>query len=104
MDKDEELKAVVKAFALGKEDRTDELLYLNHSFNPLFKQMQTAFPQVELFFRIHDTGMLPYIMNTLGYNVTADVEVTNEYTGIIPHDANMMQLKDTKTAYVPIST
>ena len=104
MDKDEELKAVVKAFALWKEDRTDELLYVNHSFNPLFKQMQTSFPQVELFFRIHDTGMLPYIMNKLGYEVTADVDVTNEYTGIIPHDANMMQQKNTKTAYVPIST
>ena len=66
--------------------------------------MQTSFPQVELFFRIHDTGMLPYIMNKLGYEVTADVDVTNEYTGIIPHDANMMQQKNTKTAYVPIST
>ena len=65
MDKDEELKAVVKALALGKEDRTDELLYVNHSFNPLFKHMQNEFPNVELFFRIHDTGMLPYILRKM---------------------------------------
>lgn len=104
MDKDEELKAVVKAYALGKEDRTDELLYLNHSFNPLFKQMQLAFPNVELFFRIHDTWMLPYILQKMWYEWKADAEVMNEYTSIIPHDANMMLKKNTKTAYVPIST
>ncbi|USN55250.1 MAG: radical SAM protein [Candidatus Peribacteria bacterium] len=33
-----------------------------------------------------------------------DIDVVNEYTGIIPHNANMLFQENTKTAYVPIST
>jgi tRNA-2-methylthio-N6-dimethylallyladenosine synthase len=66
--------------------------------------MQGTFPNVELFFRIDDVGFLPYVMRELGYQVDPDVDVVNEYTGIIPHDANMLFRENAKTAYVPIST
>jgi tRNA-2-methylthio-N6-dimethylallyladenosine synthase len=66
--------------------------------------MHTAFPNVELFFRINDTGFLPIMMRALGYEVSGDVELINEYTSIVPSDANMLMKNATKTAYIPIST
>lgn len=99
-----QLRQLVKEFALGENNRTDEVLYVNHSFDPLFRQMHETFPNVELFFRINDVGFLPYVMRKLGYDVHPDVDVVNEYTGIIPHNANMLFKENTKTAYVPIST
>ena len=65
MKMDEKLKHIVKQFALRESDKTDELLYINHAFNPLFKQMQNKFPNVELFFRINDLGFLPYVLRKL---------------------------------------
>lgn len=96
------LKEIAKKLALF--NKREEIIYINHAFDPLFTQMNTAFPNVELFFRINDVGMLPYLMRSLGYQVTHDVEVVNEYTGIIPANANMLFKENTKTAYVPIST
>lgn len=55
LEDDVELKKVAKAFALTADDQTQNLLYINHAFDPLFRQMQAAFPNVELFFRINDT-------------------------------------------------
>ena len=103
LDDDEQLKIVLKELALEQQDRTAELLYINHAFDPFFAKMQKTFPNVELFFRIDDVGMLPFIVKAFGYNLENDTEVTNEYMGIIPHDANFLQ-KNSKTAFVPIST
>lgn len=83
---------------------SDEYLYVNHSFDPLWQTMRTSFPNTELFFRINDLGFLPVVMRKLWYTVNPDIDVINEYTGIIPHDANMLFAENTQTAYVPIST
>lgn len=80
------------------------IVYVNHAYNPLFFKLNKQFPNIELFFRIDDTGFLPLMMNRLGYNVSYDSELTNEYTSIIPHDTNQLINENTKTAYVPIST
>lgn len=104
LEDDVELKKVAKAFALTADDQTQNLLYINHAFDPLFRQMQAAFPNVELFFRINDTWFLPLMMKHLGYEVTYESELTNEYLGIIPQNANMLFKEKTKTAYLPIST
>ena len=66
--------------------------------------MHMKFPNVELFFRIDDVGLLPRFAEKLGYEVKGDVELTNEYSSIIPHGTNQLFKENTKTAYVPIST
>jgi len=83
---------------------SDEVLYVNHSFDPLWRTMRESFPNTELFFRINDLGFLPFVMRKLGYEVSPDIDVVNEYTWIIPHNANMLFAENTQTAYVPIST
>ena len=106
VEEDKKLKDIVRDFVKWTNDVTDNLLYINHAFNPLFKQMQTEFPQVELFFRINDVGMLPYVIAELWYEWIrkADIEIVNEYQSIIPHSANQIFAENTKTAYVPISS
>jgi tRNA-2-methylthio-N6-dimethylallyladenosine synthase len=83
---------------------SDEILYVNHSFDPLWRTMWESFPNTELFFRINDLGFLPFVMRKLWYEVSPDIDVVNEYTWIIPHNANMLFAENTQTAYVPIST
>lgn len=80
------------------------VLYVNHAFNPMFFNINQSFPNVELFFRIDDTGLLPLMMQQLWYEVSPDPQLYNEYTGIIPHSTNQLFKENTKTAYVPIST
>lgn len=104
LDEDTVLKQVAKEIALKQNNRATQLVYTNHAFDPLFRKMQDTFPNVELFFRIDDTGFLPIMMQQLGYTVHPDAEVTNEYSTIIPHDANMLMKSSTKTAYIPISS
>ena len=106
VEEDKALKDKVRDRALGKTEQPDDLLYINHAFDPLFKKMHNEFPNVELFFRINDVGMLPYIIDTLGYTWIreADIEIVNEYQSIIPHSANQIFTENTKTAYVPISS
>lgn len=82
----------------------DDILYVNHSFDPLWRTMRESFPNTELFFRINDLGFLPFVMRKLWYEVSPDIDVVNEYTWIIPHNANMLFAEATQTAYVPIST
>lgn len=82
----------------------DNLLFVNESFNPLRHTYHFQYPNVELFFRIDDTGYLPFLAKKLGYNVHIDSELTDEYSSIIPHNANQLFTENTKTAYVPVST
>jgi MiaB/RimO family radical SAM methylthiotransferase len=83
---------------------TGDYLFVNHAFNPLYKKLVTSFPQIELLFRIDDVGMLPRMMHALGYMIAPDVDVFNEYTGILPQGTNQLMSEQSKTAYVPIST
>ncbi len=104
LQEDSALQKVVKAFKTWKSDAPDNILYVNHAFDPLFRKMNAQFPNVELFFRINDLWLLPYALKKLWYEVNPHVDIVNEYTGIIPHNANMLFKENTKTAYVPIST
>jgi len=79
-------------------------IWINHAFNPLFYNLIQKRPNIELFFRIDDTGFLPLILNKIGYNVTYDQELINEYINIIPEDMNTSMNHHKKTAYIPIST
>ena len=90
------------------------IVYVNHAFNPLYFNLIQKWENVELFFRIDDTGFLPLMLAKLGYDVKPDAEVTNEYTLLIPQHSTPGTIgastvskktqKLTKTAYVPIST
>lgn len=82
----------------------DNVVYINHAFNPLFAKLNKSWPNVELFFRIDDTGFLPLMMMRLGYTVSYDGELTNEYTSILPEGATTLLSSQKKTAFVPIST
>ncbi len=83
---------------------TGDYAFVNYAFDPLFKKVNMKFPGVELFFRIDDVGLLPRFAERLWYAVKWDVELTNEYSSIIPHGTNQLFKDNTKTAYVPIST
>lgn len=83
---------------------TGDYAFVNYAFDPLFHKVHMQFPNVELFFRIDDAGLLPRFAEKLGYEVGGDVELTNEYSSIIPHGTNQLFKENTKTAYVPIST
>lgn len=87
---------------LRKEETTD-LVGINHAFNPLFHTLSQKWPNIELFFRIDDTGFLPLMLQKLGYQVQYDKELTNEYSTIIP-EVNSSMHKHDKTAYIPISS
>lgn len=83
---------------------TGDYLFVNHSFNPLYKKMAMKFPNIELFFRIDDVWMLPKMLLAMWYTIAPDVDIFNEYTGILPQGTNQLMLEQSKTAYVPIST
>lgn len=78
--------------------------FVNHSFNPLFFNLQKKWKNVELFFRIDDTGFLPLMLNKIWYNVSYDKEIINEYAEIMPDGINNSMNNHKKTAYIPIST
>lgn len=85
------------------KNQENNIVYINHAYNPLFHKLQQKRDNVELFFRIDDTGFLPVIMSKLGYDVSSDVEVINEYMRIIPKATNQLLDEKAKTAHVPIS-
>lgn len=82
----------------------DNICYINHAFNPMFNNIHKSWQNVELFFRIDDTGFLPLMMQRLGYDVHFDGELTNEYTAIIPQSTNMNTDISQISAFIPIST
>ena len=88
---------------LKKSDK-GELVGINHSFNPLFHNLSQKWKNIELFFRIDDTGFLPLMLQKLGYEVRYDRELTNEYSTIVPEGINSSMNAHNKTAYIPIST
>jgi len=88
---------------LKKSDK-GELVGINHSFNPLLHNLSQKWTNIELFFRIDDTGFLPLMLQKLGYEVRYDRELTNEYSTIVPEGINSSMNAHNKTAYIPIST
>ncbi len=87
-----------------KPGMEDNVCYINHAFNPMFHNIHKSWKNVELFFRIDDTGFLPLMMKRLWYEVMYDGELTNEYTSIIPDGGTTLLSGQKKTAFVPIST
>lgn len=63
---------------------TSDIVGINHTFNPLFHNLSQKRTNIELFFRIDDTGFLPLMLKKLGYEISYDKEITNEYSTIIP--------------------
>jgi tRNA A37 methylthiotransferase MiaB len=83
----------------------DNIVFVNHAFNPLFFNLHKSFPNLELMMRIDDIGFIPRIARHLGYDVEdGDIELTNEYNDIIPHTNNHLSSASAKTAFVPVST
>ncbi len=71
----------------------------------MFHRIHKSRNNVELFFRIDDTGFLPLMMKRIGYKVQYDGELTNEYNSIIPTaSTNMIGAAQSKSAFIPIST
>lgn len=83
---------------------SEKYIPINEDFNPLRSRLRHKQKNVELFRRIDDTGNLPLILKKIGYDVTYDEEVTNEYLKIIPSEFNTSMNNHDKTAYIPIST
>lgn len=79
-------------------------VFVNHSFNPLFKKFYRKFKNLELFFRIDDVWFLPQILTKLWYDVKKWVDLIKDYTAIIPKNTNQLFLENIKTAFVPIQT
>ncbi len=87
-----------------KKTETSDIVGINHTFNPLFHSLSQKWPNIELFFRIDDTGFLPLMLKRLGYEIRYDQELTNEYSTIIPEGINSSMNAHDKTAYIPISS
>lgn len=95
---------IVKDLITNKNADFSKMIFINHAFNPLFFDLKQSYPNLELFFRIDDTGSLPLILKEIWYtNIQYDSELVNEYEKIIPHEWASMN-KHKKTAYIPIST
>jgi len=87
-----------------KKADTSDIVGINHTFNPLFHSLSQKWPNIELFFRIDDTGFLPLMLKRLGYEISYDQELTNEYSTIIPEGINSSMNAHHTTAYIPISS
>lgn len=98
--KNEEIKWLIN----HKQTSLENLVFINHAFNPLFFNLNQTYPNLELCFRIDDTWFLPLMLEKIWYEwLKYDIELLNEYEKIIPEEnANMVSHQ--ATAYVPIST
>jgi len=87
-----------------KQISLENMVFINHAFNPLFFNLKQTYPNLELCFRIDDAWFLPLILEKIWYKwLKYDVELINEYERIIPNESANMTGHQT-TAYVPIST
>ncbi len=87
-----------------KSDSWSSSVFINHAFNPTFHNLSQTRANLELFFRIDDLGFLPIILKELGYKISYDGEITNEYSKIASNWFNTSMNSHHKTAYIPIST
>jgi len=96
----------IKDYITSTKNNTNKsLLPINHAFNPQFFNIKKTFDDLELFWRIDDTGYLPKILEKIWYKIDYKQDLINEYDKIIPTNANTsMNINHKKTAYIPIST
>ena len=87
-----------------KKTSLNNMVFINHAFNPLFFNLKETYPNLELCFRIDDTWFLLLMLEKIWYkNLSYDKELLNEYEKIIPEE-NANMAKHQTTAYIPIST
>lgn len=94
----------IKELIDHKKEKLDNMVFINHAFNPLFFNLKETYSNLELCFRIDDIWFLPLILEKIWYkNLDYAAELLNEYEKIIPEEnANMVNHQT--TAYVPIAT
>jgi tRNA-2-methylthio-N6-dimethylallyladenosine synthase len=79
-------------------------VFVNNAFNPIFHKLSQKRKNIELFWRIDDTGFLPLMLNKLWYHIKYDKELVSEYDQILPEWIQTSMNSHSSTAYVPIST
>ncbi len=89
---------------LTSSEKSSEIIPINNAFNPLFHKLTQKRKNIELMRRIDDTGFLPLILKKLGYKVTYDKALINEYEKIMPAWMSTSMNTHQTTAYIPIST
>ena len=89
---------------MKNSEKTSGNIPINHAFNPMFHTFTQKRKNIELMRRIDDTGFLPLMIKKIGYDISYDSELINEYEKIIPQKMNTSMNAHKKTAYIPIST
>ncbi|MDR0282601.1 MAG: hypothetical protein LBI53_04845 [Candidatus Peribacteria bacterium] len=56
---------IVKEIITNKNADLSRMIFINHAFNPQFFNLQQTYSNLELFFRIDDTGYLPLILQEI---------------------------------------
>lgn len=85
-------------------EKSSEIIWVNNVFNPVFHNLTKKRKNIELMRRIDDTGFLPLILKKIGYKISYDQELINEYEKIIPTWIATSMNSHQTTAYIPIST
>ena len=70
----------------------------------MFTNLAKTRKNIELMRRIDDTGFLPLLLKKLGYKITYDQALINEYEKILPIDIQTSMNAHKTTAYIPISS
>lgn len=89
---------------MKSSEKSSEIIWINNVFNPMFHSLTQKRKNIELMWRIDDTWFLPLILKKLGYKISYDKEMVNEYEKIVPTNISTSMNAHQKTAYVPIST
>ncbi|MCS6983298.1 MAG: MiaB/RimO family radical SAM methylthiotransferase [Candidatus Absconditabacterales bacterium] len=85
--------------------KAKNVIPVNYAFNPLYHTLKTTYDNIELFFRIDDTGHLPSIVRALGYDIGEEKSQSyDEYNEIIMQPTTMHTQATTVSSFVPIST
>ena len=85
-------------------EKSSEIIWVNNVFNPVFHGLIQKWKNIELMRRIDDTWFLPLMLEKLGYKISYDKELINEYEKIVPEHISTSMNTHTTTAYIPIST
>ena len=89
---------------MNSSEKATKIVWINNVFNPVFHGLIQKRKNIELMRRIDDTWFLPLMLKKIGYTVSYDQELINEYEKIVPENINTSMNTHKKTAYVPIST